>query len=97
AIALGDFLAALMKGGRIGEIVRESLTIGGWVSMWRLSRFSCTTGGRFAVKLGFLSGLQRCRYASDTRTPQVPMRGEKTGQWCRQEVNGRAARPDREL
>src|SRR2546425_3231336 len=35
AIALGDFLAALMKGGRIGEIVRESLTIGGWVSMWR--------------------------------------------------------------
>jgi hypothetical protein len=35
AIALGDFLAALMKGSRIGEIVRESLTIGGWVSMWR--------------------------------------------------------------
>jgi hypothetical protein len=35
AIALGDFLAALMKGIRISEIVRESLTIGGWVSMWR--------------------------------------------------------------
>jgi hypothetical protein len=35
AIALGDFVAALMKGSRIGEIVRESLTIGGWVSMWR--------------------------------------------------------------
>jgi hypothetical protein len=35
AIALGDFLAALMKGSRIGEIVRESLAIGGWVSMWR--------------------------------------------------------------
>jgi hypothetical protein len=35
AIAFGDFLAALMKGSRIGEIVRESLTIGGWVSMWR--------------------------------------------------------------
>ena len=35
AIALGDFLASLMKGSRIGEIVRESLTIGGWVSMWR--------------------------------------------------------------
>jgi hypothetical protein len=33
AIALGGFLAALMKGSRIGEIVRESLTIGGWVSM----------------------------------------------------------------
>jgi hypothetical protein len=35
AIALGDFLASLMKGYRIGEILRESLTIGGWVSMWR--------------------------------------------------------------
>ena len=35
AIVLGDFLASLMKGNRIAEIVRESLTIGGWVSMWR--------------------------------------------------------------
>jgi hypothetical protein len=35
AIALGDFLANLLKTSRIGEIVRESLTIGGWVSMWR--------------------------------------------------------------
>ena len=35
AIALGDFLATLMKTGRLGEILRESLTIGGWVSMWR--------------------------------------------------------------
>ena len=35
AIALGDFLATLMKTSRVGEILRESLTIGGWVSMWR--------------------------------------------------------------
>src|SRR6266403_2771281 len=35
AIAFGDFLAGLMKGRRLGEIVRESFTIGGWVSMWR--------------------------------------------------------------
>jgi len=35
AVALGDFLASLLKGNRIGEILRESLTIGGWVSMWR--------------------------------------------------------------
>lgn len=35
AIALGDFLANLLKTSRIGEILRESLTIGGWVSMWR--------------------------------------------------------------
>jgi hypothetical protein len=35
AIVLGDFVATLLKGSRIGEILRESLTIGGWVSMWR--------------------------------------------------------------
>ena len=35
AIALGDFLGSVLKGSRIGEIVREGLTIGGWVSMWR--------------------------------------------------------------
>jgi len=35
AIGLGDFLATLLRGGRLGGIVRESLTIGGWVSMWR--------------------------------------------------------------
>jgi hypothetical protein len=35
AVALGDFLGTLMKGSRIGDILRESLTIGGWVSMWR--------------------------------------------------------------
>ena len=35
AIGIGDFLATIMKTSRIGEILRESLTIGGWVSMWR--------------------------------------------------------------
>ena len=35
AIAIGDFLATIMKTSQIGEFVRESLTIGGWVSMWR--------------------------------------------------------------
>lgn len=35
AIAGGDFLAALLKTSRFGEIARESLTIGGWVAMWR--------------------------------------------------------------
>src|SRR5467141_551277 len=33
AIALGDFLGSLMKGSCIGEIVRESLTVGGGVCM----------------------------------------------------------------
>jgi hypothetical protein len=35
AISLGNFLATLLTGSRIGGIVRESFTIGGWVSMWR--------------------------------------------------------------
>ena len=35
AIALGDFLATLLKTSRVSEILRESLVIGGWVSMWR--------------------------------------------------------------
>jgi len=35
AVALGDFLATLLKDRRIGEVIRETLTIGGWVSMWR--------------------------------------------------------------
>jgi len=29
AIGLGDFLATLLRGSRVGEVVRESLTIGG--------------------------------------------------------------------
>jgi hypothetical protein len=35
AVALGNFLASLMKGGEVGQILREMLFIGGWVSMWR--------------------------------------------------------------
>jgi len=35
AVGLGDLIASLMKGSHIGEILRESLSIGGWVSMWR--------------------------------------------------------------
>jgi hypothetical protein len=35
AVGLGDLIATLMKNSRIGEILRESLSIGGWVSMWR--------------------------------------------------------------
>jgi hypothetical protein len=56
AIALGDFLAGLMKGSRIGEIVRESFTIGGWVSMWRPLEIFCMTGGRFVMRLAYLTG-----------------------------------------
>jgi hypothetical protein len=34
AVALGNFLAGLMKGD-LGQILREMLVVGGWVSMWR--------------------------------------------------------------
>lgn len=35
AIAMGNFVANLMKGSDFGQILRETLVIGGWVSMWR--------------------------------------------------------------
>jgi hypothetical protein len=35
AIALGNFLASWTKGGDVGQILREMLVVGGWVSMWR--------------------------------------------------------------
>ena len=34
AVAAANFLAGLMK-GEVGQILRETLIIGGWVSMWR--------------------------------------------------------------
>src|SRR5690348_14274772 len=75
AIALGDFLATLMKGSRIGEILRESLTIGGWVSCGGHLKCFCTTGGRFAMKPGSLIGWPPCRYESGTPMPPVLMPG----------------------
>jgi hypothetical protein len=35
AIALAHLIAVSTKDSGIAEIIRESLTIGGWVSMWR--------------------------------------------------------------
>ena len=34
-ITAGDFIAGVMKGSGPGEVLRESLLIGGWVAMWR--------------------------------------------------------------
>jgi hypothetical protein len=34
-ILLGDLVAGALRGNRLGEILRESLLIGGWVAMWR--------------------------------------------------------------
>jgi hypothetical protein len=35
SLLLGDFVARLLAARRVGEIMRESLVIGGWVAMWR--------------------------------------------------------------
>jgi hypothetical protein len=35
SIGMGDLLATAMTGRRLGELLRESLLIGGWVAMWR--------------------------------------------------------------
>ena len=35
SIATGDLIAGALRGSGVGEIVRESLLIGGWVAMWR--------------------------------------------------------------
>jgi hypothetical protein len=35
SIVVGDVVANAMSGRRLGEVLRESLLIGGWVAMWR--------------------------------------------------------------
>ena len=35
SLLLGDVVAWLLGGRRVGEILRESFLIGGWVAMWR--------------------------------------------------------------
>ena len=34
-VGVGDLVAKTLEGQRLGEILRESLLIGGWVAMWR--------------------------------------------------------------
>jgi len=35
SLLLGDIIASALGGRRVGELIRESLLIGGWVAMWR--------------------------------------------------------------
>ena len=35
SLLVGDFVGELLRGRTVGELVRESLLIGGWVAMWR--------------------------------------------------------------
>ena len=90
AIALGDFLASLLRGSRIGGIVRESLTIGGWVSMWRplevflYDWWPIRNEARLSDRLAVMP--IRIRYANATRPdawrvdwPAVSPIGQRTG------------------
>jgi hypothetical protein len=65
-VSVGAGLPQSIDMGDGQRVVFVALQSVGGFPCGALSRFSCTTGGRFAVKLGFLIGLQRCRYASDT-------------------------------
>jgi hypothetical protein len=35
SIVLGGIIESALEGQRIGEVLRESLAIGGWVALWR--------------------------------------------------------------
>ena len=35
SIGVGDLIANALRGRPVGDVVRESLLIGGWVAMWR--------------------------------------------------------------
>ena len=86
-----------MKGSRIGEIVRESLTIGGWVSMWRpleiflYDWWPIRNEARLSDRLAAMP--VRIRYMN----AKLLMHGEETGRQCRQEVSGRPVRLNLEL
>ena len=102
AIALGDFLATLMKGNRVGEILRESLTIGGWVSMWRplevflYDWWPIRNEARLSDRLAAMP--VRIRYASATGPdawradwPAVSPRGERKTE-AQQRLDGASSR-----
>ena len=102
AIALGDFLAGMMKGSRIGEIIRESLTIGGWVSMWRplevflYDWWPIRNEARLSDRLAAMP--VRIRYTNATSAeawradwPAVSPRGDQPGTEPRQELRNQAS------
>jgi hypothetical protein len=35
SVVIGDLIESMLRGGRFGSVIRESLLIGGWVAMWR--------------------------------------------------------------
>jgi hypothetical protein len=79
AIALGDFLPTLLSGRRIEGIVRESLTIGGWVSMWRPLEVFLLTGGRFGMRHDSQIDWLPSPYESGTQMPPAQTHGGRTG------------------
>jgi hypothetical protein len=90
-VGVGDFIANAMKGQRLGEILRESLLIGGWVAMWRpleiflYDWWPIRSEARLYDRLSAMP--VRITYRDDTKTeawrwawPAVPPVGKKAGE-----------------
>jgi hypothetical protein len=56
AVGLGDLVASVMKGQRLGQLLREGLVICGWWLCGVRWRFSCMAGGRSARRPGSTTG-----------------------------------------
>ena len=73
-LLVGDWVTHLFPGRRAAEIVRESLTIGGWVAMWRpleiflYSWWPILRERRMHDRLSRMPVRIACEKASDTRS-----------------------------
>ncbi len=59
SIALGEFSLGWLPGGSPGQIVRESLLIGGWVAMWRPMEIFLYDWWPLAARIRLLDRLAR--------------------------------------
>ena len=78
-LLIGDWVTHLFPGRRAAEIVRESLTIGGWVAMWRpleiflYSWWPILRERRMQDRLSRMPVRIACEKATDARSPTAPV------------------------
>jgi hypothetical protein len=82
-VAAGDLIAKALQGQRLGEIIKESLLIGGWVAMWRPLEVFLYDWWPIRQEAQLYDPSARCPSASSTGTPPSRTPGDRTGQWCR--------------
>jgi hypothetical protein len=63
--------------GSVGEIARENLTIGGWVSMWRPLEIFLYDWWPIRSEARLSDRLAAMPVRIDTRAPQLPMHGSR--------------------